>query len=133
MPSNIMNVEMNAEVNVEMNAEMNVEMNAEVNDTNEDIKLNRDARLLFHDGQLIMHKIPGHSIWVGVYNKTLNRIVCTNNGVSYKSLNQFTVNHYRNYRPERVENNNAWLECECDINGAWVSTYQLPLYTERTK
>jgi hypothetical protein len=136
-----MNVEMNAEVNVEMNAEMNVEMNfemnaevnPEVNDTNEDIKLNRDPRLLFHDGQLITHKIPDHSIWIGVYNKIQNRFVCINNGVSYRSLNQFTVNHYRNDRPDRKSDNNAWLECECDINGAWVSTYQLPLYTERTK
>ena len=120
-------------MNIEMNIENNAEVNAEVNDTIEDIKLNRNARLLFHDGQLITHKIPDHSIWVGVYNKQQNRIVCTNNGVSYKSLNQFTVNHYRSHRPDRVENNNAWLECECDIEGEWVSTYKLPLYSERTK
>ena len=108
-------------------------MNVEVNDAIEEIELNRDAKLIFHDGQLIMHKIPGHSIWIGVYDKQLNRIVCTNNGVSYKSLNQFTVNHYRNERPDRKSDNNAWLECECDIEGEWVSTYQLPLYSERTK
>ena len=102
-----------------MNVENNVEVNVEINATIEEIELNHDAKLIFHDGQMITHKIPGHSIWVGVYNKQQNRIVCTNNGVSYKSINQFTVNHYRNGRPDRKENNNAWL----DIDGEWVSTY----------
>jgi hypothetical protein len=87
--------------------------------------LNRSMRNAFYDGQKIRHNIPGRSVWVGVYNKMINRIL--SNGEQYKSLNRFTVSHFRTAYPDRKENNNAWLESECEIDGVWVSAYNLPL------
>ena len=38
----------------------------------------------------------------------------------------FVKNHYKKERPDRDASANAWLECMCEINGKWVSTYNLP-------
>ena len=87
--------------------------------------LNRSMRHAFYDGQRIRHNIPGRSLWIGVYNKMDNRIV--SNGEQYKSLNQFTVSHFKTDYPDRKSDNNAWLESECEIDGVWVSAYNLPI------
>ena len=87
--------------------------------------LNRSMRHAFYDGQRIRHNIPGRSLWIGVYNKMDNRIV--SNGEQYKSLNRFTVSHFKTDYPDRKSDNNAWLESECEIDGVWVSAYNLPI------
>ena len=72
----------------------------------------------------IRHNIQGRSLWVGVYNKLINRII--SNGEQYSTLNNFTTNHYKTDRPDRTKENNAWAECYCEINSEWISTYNLP-------
>jgi hypothetical protein len=42
------------------------------------------------------------------------------------SINKFAESHYQSERPERISSVNAWKECECEIDGVWVSTYNLP-------
>jgi hypothetical protein len=86
--------------------------------------LNRNMRNAFYDGQKIRHIIPGRSLWVGVYNRLSNKII--SNGTQYKSLNRFTVSHYKTDHPDRKSDNNAWFESECEIDGVWVSAYNLP-------
>ena len=87
--------------------------------------LNRSMRHAFYDGQRIRHNIPGRSLWIGVYNKMDNKII--SNGEQYKSLNRFTVSHFKTDYPDRKSDNNAWLESECEIDGVWVSAYNLPI------
>ncbi len=87
--------------------------------------LNRSMRHAFYDGQRIRHNIPGRSLWIGVYNKMNNRII--SDGEQYKSLNRFTVSHFKTDYPDRKPDNNAWLESECEVDGVWVSAYNLPI------
>ena len=86
--------------------------------------LNRSMKNAFYDGQKIRHNIHGRSLWVGVYNKLINKII--SNGEQYSSLNNFTTNHYKTDRPDRTTANNAWAECYCEIDNEWISTYNLP-------
>lgn len=87
--------------------------------------LNRSMRHAFYDGQRIRHNIPGRSLWIGVYNKMHDRII--SDGEQYKSLNRFTVSHFKTDYPDRKSENNAWLESECEVDGVWVSAYNLPI------
>jgi hypothetical protein len=44
----------------------------------------------------------------------------------YKSLSGFAETHYSIDRTDRVNKNaNGWKECECEVNGKWISTYNL--------
>ena len=40
-------------------------------------------------------------------------------------LNQFAKSHYETERNDRVSNVNAWKVCHCEVNGEWISTYNL--------
>jgi hypothetical protein len=71
------------------------------------------------------------STWIGRYNSSKNGIRC--NGTLYQGrspLNQFAKSHYKTERKDRVSNVNAWGECECEVNGKWVSTFNLPVIYE---
>ncbi len=82
----------------------------------------RDMTKCFTNGQLIRHTIQGNT-WVGTYNLANNGIVYDNKTLT---LNQFAKSHYKTVKPDRVSNVNAWRECECKVNGLWISTYMLP-------
>jgi hypothetical protein len=92
----------------------------------------RDMKKCFKDGQRIRHTIGVNNTWMATYNSSLNTINYYNlkdgklNSGSAVSLNKFAENHYKSDRPDRVSAVNAWKECECEVDGKWISTYSLP-------
>jgi hypothetical protein len=87
------------------------------------IKRCRDMTKCFTNGQRIRHKIGIDNIRIGIYNSLNNAIIYDK---KIMTLNKFAVSHYESKRPDRVSNVNAWKECECEVNGDWISTYSLP-------
>jgi hypothetical protein len=83
----------------------------------------RDMSKCFINNQRIRHTIGINKIWIGVYNSLLNSIVYNDKVLS---LNKFVCLHYETERPDRTPRANAWRECECEIDGKWISTYNLP-------
>jgi len=88
-----------------------------------DVKGCRDRRKCFTNGQRIRHTIGINKTWNGIYNYSMDGIVYDGKALS---LNQFVVSHYKSERPDRVPNANAWFECECEVDGKWISTFSLP-------
>jgi len=86
----------------------------------------RDTRVCFTHGQRIRHTIGINKTWIGTYDSLKNGILCNDTLYQGRSpLNQFVKCHYEIERNDRVSNANAWSECECDLNGQWVSTFNL--------
>lgn len=83
----------------------------------------RDMTKCFTNGQRIRHTIGINKTWIGVYDSSKNGIVYSGKTLT---LNKFAVSHYESERPDRVSSVNAWKECECEIDGKWISTYSLP-------
>lgn len=83
----------------------------------------RDMAKCFTNGQRIRHTIGINKTWIGTYDSSKNGIKY---GGKIYTLNKFAVSHYESERPDRVSNVNAWKECECEVNGKWISTYSLP-------
>jgi hypothetical protein len=90
---------------------------------NKNITPCRDMSKCFTHGQQIRHKIGITNIWIGAYDSLSNGI--TYDGKIYKSLTAFAKQHYTAVRPDRCNSANGWKECECDINGIWISTFDL--------
>lgn len=101
--------------------------NSENGDTLRNVNGCRVMSLCFNNNQRIRHRIrknkPDESNWVGVYNANEDGILFEG---QILSLNQFASRHYSSELPNRTPKVNAWFECECDVNGAWISTYELP-------
>jgi T5orf172 domain len=90
------------------------------------IKGSRDTTKCFTNGQRIRHTIGINKTWIGVYNSSNNTIICNDQIYQGRSpLNQFAQSHYKTERPDRTFKVNAWSECECEVNGEWISTYNL--------
>ena len=87
------------------------------------VKGSRDMAKCFTNGQRIRHTIGINKTWTGTYDSSKNAIVCDGKTLT---LNKFAVSHFESERPDRVSNVNAWKECECEVNGKWISTYSLP-------
>ena len=83
----------------------------------------RDMAKCFTNGQHIRHTIGINKTWIGVYDSSKNGIVY--NGNKY-SIYKFASNHYSLERPDRTSEVNGWKECECEVDGKWISTYSLP-------
>ena len=83
----------------------------------------RDMPKCFTNGQRIRHTIGINKIWIGTYDSSKNGIAY---GGKILTLNKFAVSHFEFERPDRVSNVNAWKECECEVDGRWISTYSLP-------
>ena len=83
----------------------------------------RDMAKCFTNGQRIRHTIGINKTWIGTYNSSQNGIVYDGKTLT---LNKFSVYHYESERPDRVSNVNAWKECECEVDGKWITTYSLP-------
>ncbi len=77
----------------------------------------------FVNGQRIRHVFGIAYIWIGIYDSSRDGIIC--NDIFYSSLNRFALAHYESERPYRTSVS-AWKECECELNGEWVSTFSLP-------
>lgn len=87
----------------------------------------RDASKCFKNGQRIRHVINVDKIWIGIYDSSINSIIYDNKVFQGRSpLNKFVKSHYETERKDRTSNANAWEECECEIDGKWISTYDLP-------
>ena len=84
----------------------------------------RDMAKCFTNGQRIRHTIGIDKIWIGTYDYSKNGIIC--DGKFYKSLSAFAKAHYSIDRPDRSNEANGWKECECEVDGKWISTYYLP-------
>ena len=82
----------------------------------------RDMNKCFTNGQRIRHTIGINKTWIGIYDSLKNGIMYDTN--FYKSLSGFAEMHYSRDRPDRVSAN-GWRECECEVNGKWISTYNL--------
>ena len=80
----------------------------------------------FTNGQWIRHvgTAGTPSIWKGKYDSSKDRIVYCKQ--IFKTPTQFAEKHYKMERKDRVHSANGWKECECKINGEWVSIYNLP-------
>ncbi len=85
----------------------------------------RDTSKCFTNGQRIRHTIGINKTWIGIYDSSKNGIL--HNSKLYQGispLNQFALSHYESERSGRISVN-AWRECECEVNGKWISTYNL--------
>jgi hypothetical protein len=86
----------------------------------------RDMSKCFTNGQKIRHTIGINKTWIGIYDSSKNGIMYNEKIYQGRSpLNQFAKSHYETERNDRVSNVNAWSECECEVNGKWISTYNL--------
>ena len=87
----------------------------------------RDMTKCFTDGQSIRHTIGINKTWTGTYDYSKNGIVYDGKLYCGRSpLNQFAKSHYETERNDRVSNVNAWIECECEVDGKWIPTKSLP-------
>ena len=86
-------------------------------------KGSRDMTKCFTDGQSIRHTIGINKTWNGIYDSSKNGIICDTK--FYKSLSGFAEMHYSIDRTDRVKSANGWKECECEVNGKWISTFNL--------
>jgi len=84
-------------------------------------KKSRDMKKYFKDGQNIRHNIDGSS-WIGEYDSDKN--VISYNGKQYKTPTNFAQDHYKQEKPGKT-NINGWKECECEIEGRWISISSL--------
>jgi hypothetical protein len=84
----------------------------------------RDMAKCFTNGQRIRHTIGINNTWTGTYDSSKNGIVY--DGKFYKSLSGFAQTHYSIDRTDRCKEANGWKECECEVDGKWISTYSLP-------
>ena len=105
--------------------EVGEEVDEEVDAVNP-TKIHRGRNRLnrFTNGQRIRHNIKIiDDIWVGTYDSSRSGILC--NGELYTSLSAFSVGHYTISRPNRTPSSNGWIECECEVDGDWISTNSL--------
>lgn len=124
---------MDGEMWVETRKEVEEEEEEEVEDNSSesaprvkptDVKGCRDMAKCFTNGQRIRHTIGINKTWIGTYDSSNNGIVY--DGKFYKSLSGFAETHYSIDRTDRCKNANGWEECECEVDGKWISTFSLP-------
>lgn len=91
----------------------------------------RDMTKCFTNGQRIRHTIVNaggfrgaNNTWIGIYDSAQEGIVY--DGHLYKSISKFVTTHYSNVNiSENKKSANGWRVCECEVNGQWISTYNL--------
>ena len=119
-------------INIENETDETDEENEEtikdlIDDSIKDLKIKgcRDMKKCFTNGQKIKHTIGINKIWIGTYDLFNNTILYNEKVYGGRSpINQFVLSHYQFEKSSRVSVN-AWSECECEINGEWVSTFNL--------
>lgn len=95
-----------------------------INDNDNDISnSSKDMTKYFTNGQYIRHIIGINKSWVGIYNSEANCIIYDN--TFYNSLSDFANMHYKCDNPKSLKRVNGWKECQYEINGEWVSTYNM--------
>jgi hypothetical protein len=91
-------------------------------DDDKDQKGCRDMSKCFTDKQKIRHT-TGDNTWIGYYNYEKDVIIYDDK--SFTSMSAFAQEHYRKVRPDRTHKANGWKECEYEIDGEWISTYEI--------
>lgn len=86
------------------------------------VNKSREMSRCFTNGQRIRHTIGINKTWIGIYNSSKNVII--HNGKFYKSLSGFALTHYNIDSKNRISVN-GWKECEYEVDGKWISTYNL--------
>jgi len=86
------------------------------------IKGCREMSKCFTNGQRIRHTIGINKTWTGIYDSSKNGIVYDGKALS---IYKFASSHYASERPDRTSEVNGWKECECEVDGKWISTYNL--------
>ena len=86
----------------------------------------RDMSKCFTNGQRIRHTVGINKTWIGTYDFSKNEIVY--DGKFYKSLSGFAKEHYSIDRTDRCKEANGWKECQCEVDGKWISTYSLSCF-----
>jgi hypothetical protein len=85
----------------------------------------RDMAKCFTNRQRIRHTIGINKTWTGTYDSTTNQI--SYDRKLYTSLSRFACAHNLTELTHRITNTaNGWKECECEVDGKWISTYSLP-------
>ena len=85
----------------------------------------RDMAKCFTNGQRIRHTIGINKSWIGTYDSSTNQI--SYDRKLYTSLSSFACAHNLSELTHRITNTaNGWKECECEVDGKWISTYSLP-------
>lgn len=82
----------------------------------------RDMSKCFTHEQRIRHIIGINKTVIGIYDTKKNGIIYDGKTLT---LNMFASSHYKLERPNRISRVNAWKECECEVDGKWISTYSL--------
>ena len=84
----------------------------------------RDMSKCFTNGQRIKHTTAlNHKTWIGIYDSSKNGIVYDTK--FFKSISAFAETHNSVDRPDRTKAANGWSDCECEIDGKWISTFNL--------
>jgi anti-sigma28 factor (negative regulator of flagellin synthesis) len=116
-----------ADSSANSSASVQCEDEAEVSESDEStdhMKKKRKMKTCFTDGQRIRHTIR-HKIWIGTYDSSKDAIV--HNGVTYRTISMFATAHVlADHNPNRASPRDGWKHCECEVQGKWVSTYDLP-------
>jgi len=94
------------------------------NDKNDKNKSCRDISKCFSNGQQIRHKI-GDNSWISIYNSDKKGLQF--NETFYKSMSGFANDHHRENGTYKGNGISGWVECECEIDGEWISTTDLPI------
>lgn len=84
----------------------------------------RDMTKCFTNGQRIRHTIGINRIWIGTYDSLKNAII--HDGNPYTSLSSFALYHIRTVSNPTRMSINGWSNCECEVDGKWISTNALP-------
>lgn len=85
----------------------------------------RDMSKCFVQGQRIRHYMPKNgSVMYGIYDAEHDRIVMEN-GETVGGPCGIANQHYKKHGLPHGHRD-GWGECECEIDGKWVSTYSLP-------
>ena len=77
----------------------------------------------FSNGQRIRHTIGINKSWIGIYDSLQNCILY--NDMFYKSLSGFVNAHHRQNGTYKNNGVNGWSCSYCEIDGEWISTFNL--------
>jgi hypothetical protein len=79
--------------------------------------LHPELHEILEDGQQVYHTIADGTEWIATFNRELNKIVY--NGAAY-TINHFTKTHYKQERPDRDPECNAWKEIKTIVDGQMI-------------
>jgi hypothetical protein len=107
----------------EVEEEVEVEVNGALISNS---KKGRDISKYFTNRQQIRHTIGINKTWIGNYDSSHNVIVY--DGKFYKSLSGFVNTHHRQNGTYKNHGVSGWICTECEVDGQWVSTFNLQAF-----